>query len=301
MKKRKLIFKACALIAYAFLLMMHLILKDHIQFSQVFFYAVPLPFLIFFGIIVTLLFYRWKPIFIALIGITLSMTAYWFYTAYNFTRATEIPDKATVVMFWNAADAWKFPVEVLMEHIKSARPDIIGLVETEYASEEDLNLLSSTFPSYEFKILEGFMMVGVKGNITKVNFQSQEASYKINFVEANLNGNTRTFLITDIYQSPTMNKEKALGAALQFALQNNAEIIMGDFNTPQQSVHFQNFTPHYTSLRAFGKGFTATWPFGFPLLELDQIFANKIFKPILLQKFYQPESDHALLVGYVKE
>jgi len=299
MKTSKLILKACALIAYAFLLMMHLILKDHIQFLQVFFYAVPLPFLIFFGIIVTLLCYRWKLLFIALIGITLSISVYWFYTDYNFKSDGDIPNEATVVLFWNAADAWKFPVEVLMAHIKSAQPDIIGLVETEYASEDDLQLLSKTFPSYEFKILEGFMMVGVKGKITAVNYQSKEASYKINFIEANLNGNTRTFLITDIYQSPTMNKEKALGATLQFALQNNAEIIMGDFNTPQQSVHFKRFTPHYESLRDYGQGFTATWPFGIPLLELDQIFTNNMFTPVLLQKFYQPESDHALLVGYL--
>ncbi|WP_166643255.1 endonuclease/exonuclease/phosphatase family protein [Gelidibacter sediminis] len=301
MKTSKLIIKACAVIAYAFLLMMHFIVKDHFQFLQIFFYAFPLPILIFLGCVITLLFYKTRTYFIAGLVIILGLTAYWFSSSYNFVRHTDIPEDATTVLFWNAADGYELPVNVIVERISIIKPDVIGLVETQYASENDLELLSTTFPSYEFRILGGFMMVGVKGSITKVNYLMENASYHVNFIEAQLPSGAISFAVTDIFQSPTMDKKKAIGTVLKLASQRNTDIIVGDFNAPRESVHFKAFEKNYTSFSNYGQGFTATWPFEIPLLELDQIFARKPMTPILLQKFNYPESDHAMLIGYYKE
>lgn len=301
MKTSLLIIKACAVIAYAFLLLMHFIIKDHFQILQIFFYAFPLPILIFLGCFITLLFYKTRSYFISGFVIILGLTIYWLSSSYNFSSHTDIPEDATIVMFWNAADGWKLPVDVLVERITTIKPDVIGLVETQNASEDDLELLTSTFPSYEFRILEGFMMVGVKGAITKIDYKTEYASYHVNFIDAQLPSGAISFAITDIFQSPTMDKKKAIGTVLKLASQKNTDLIVGDFNAPRESVHFKAFERDYTSFSSFGQGFTATWPFEIPLLELDQIFARKPMVPILLQKFNYPESDHAMLVGYLKK
>ncbi|MBJ7880224.1 endonuclease/exonuclease/phosphatase family protein [Gelidibacter salicanalis] len=301
MRKFKLIVKACALIAYAFLLIIHFIVKDHYQLLQVFFYAFPLPILIFTGSTVTLLFYRTRTYFVLGICLILALVVYWFSTSYNFSNNTDIPKDASSILFWNAADGWDLPVDVLMESISSMKPDIIGLVEAEYATVEDIDLLSTTFPQYEFRILKGNMLVGVKGRIENVIFKAEERSYHINFIEAQLRNGRISVAITDIFQSPTMDKKKAIETVLQFASQKKTDLIIGDFNTPQESVHFKSFQTEYRSFHEYGQGFTATWPFGIPLLELDQIFAKKNLTPILLKKFYYPESDHGMLVGYIEE
>lgn len=301
MRKIIVMVRACALIVYAFLLVMHFIVKDHFQILQVFFYAFPLPILIFLGSIITLLFYKPRRYFIVSICITLGLTGIWLNTSYNFSNNTEIPEDAISVLFWNAADGPQLPMEVLLERISIIKPDIIGLVEAKNASPENITLFSKTFPSYEFRILEGNMLVGINGHIEHVLYVAEKNSYHVNYIEAQLKYRTVSVAITDIFQDPTMDKKKAIGTVFQFISKNNTDIIVGDFNTPQESVHFKDFKADYTSFHDYGSGFTATWPFAIPLLELDQIFAHKTLTPILLQKFHYSDSDHAMLVAYMEE
>lgn len=294
------IFRACALIAYALLLLIHFIVKDHFQFLQIFFYAFPLPILIFTGCVITILYYKPKSYFITLIALNIVLTMLWFNNAYVFPRSVEIPEDATSVIFWNAADRPTLPLEILSESIKKIQPDIIALVETEYATEEDIQELSDAFPNYEFRTLDGFMMIGVKGHIENVSYVIEQYSYDINFVEIQLHNRPFLLALTDTFQSPTMDKKTTLESVLQLTNDRSADLIVSDFNTPYESIHFRKFETYYTSFHDYGQGFSATWPYGIPLLEIDQIYSAKTYTPILLQKFYFPVSDHAMLVGYFK-
>ena len=288
------------MIAYAFLLLIHFILKDHFRFLQIFFYAFPLPLIILLGGFVTLLFYKRKRYFILFFCTTLGLTGIWLNNAYIFPKTVEIPKDATSIIFWNAANRATIHLDILSEKIRNIQPDIITLAETENASAEDIQQLSQDFPNYEFRILEGDMLLGIKGHIKKITYTIEENSYDINFVEAQLNSGPILIAFTDTFQSPTMDKRKTLSTVLQLASQRNSDIIVGDFNTPYESVHFRSYETDYTSFHDYGQGFNATWPYGIPLLEIDQIYASKKFTPILLQKFYYKVSDHAMLVGYFK-
>lgn len=295
-----LILRACAVIAYAFLLIIHFILKDHFRILQIFFYAFPLPLIILLGGFITLLFFKRKRYFIFFICTTLGLTGIWLNNSYIFPSPVEIPKDATSIIFWNAADRPTIHMDILTENIQNIQPDIIALTETENASAEDIQQLSQDFPAYEFRILEGNMLIGIKGRIEKITYTIEEQSYDINFVEAQLKSGPILMAFTDTFQSPTMDKRKTLGTILQLATQRNSDIIVGDFNTPYESVHFRKYETDYTSFHDYGEGFSATWPFGIPLLEIDQIFTSKKLKPIRLQKFYYKVSDHAMLVGYFK-
>lgn len=286
--------------AYALLLLIHFILKDHFQFFQIFFYAFPLPILIFMGGVMTLFYYKPKTYFISLIGLTLMLTSIWFNNAYFLPKPVEIPENATSVLFWNTADRPTIPMEILLENIKNIQPDIIGLVETEYATEEDIQNLSKQFPAYEFRILDGFMMIGVKGQIKNITYVSEAYSYDINFIEMQLPSGPILVALTDTFQDPTMDKRKTLETILQLVNERETDLFIGDFNTPYESVHFRKFETNYTSFRDYGQGFSATWPYGIPLLEIDQIYTASNYTPLLLQKFYYPVSDHAMLVGHFK-
>ncbi len=299
-RKTAVILRACALIAYAFLLLVHFILKDHFSFLQIFFYAFPLPLIILWGSFVTLLFFKPRSYFIFFLCTTLGLTGIWFSNDYMLPSHVEIPENSTSVIFWNAANRKTIHLDVLSEKIKNIQPDIIALAETENASAEDIRQLSKDFPTYEFRILDGDMLIGIKGHIEKITYILEEHSYDINFVEAQLKAGPILIALTDTFQSPTMDKRKTLGTILQLVSQRNTDLMIGDFNTPYESVHFRNYETDYTSFHDYGQGFSATWPFKIPLLEIDQIFTSKKFTPILLQKFYYDVSDHAMLVGYFK-
>lgn len=302
MRKIIVIFRACMLIIYALLLLVHFVLKDHFQFLQIIFYAFPLPNILFVGACISfiLLFIKPRSFFIYTFLLTVVITGIWLNTAYIFPKAITIPENATSVIFWNTANRRNIHVEILSENIKTINPDIISLVEAENASEEDLITLTIEFPDYEFQILEGDMLIGVKGKIKNVIYTNQPYNYDINFVEAQLQNTTVWIAITDTFQSPTMDKRHTLGTVLQLVSEKNADLIVGDFNTPYESVHFNDYKTNYTSFHDYGQGFSATWPFGIPLLELDQIYVSKRFAPLLLQKKYYDVSDHAMLIGYFK-
>lgn len=295
-----LFIRACALIVYALLVLIHFVLKDHFQVFQLPYYAFPLPILILGGALMTLLFYRPKIYFILGICMTLSMTGIWFNNAYIFSNQVEIPENTVSVVFWNAANRRTIHLDILSENIRNIQPDIIALSETENATTEDILQLSKEFPSYEFQILGGDMLIGIKGQIKSIEYIIEPQSYDINFIEAQLHSGSILIALTDTFQSPTMDKRKTLGTVLQKITEKKSDLIVGDFNTPYESVHFNNYEANYTSFHDYGQGFSATWPFGIPLLEIDQIFTSKKFTPILLQKFYYKVSDHAMLVGYFK-
>lgn len=292
--------RACALIVFVPLLFIHFFLKDHFRYFQVPFYAFPLPILILGGIVITILFYRPKFYFIFFICMTLGLTGIWFSNAYIFPSTVEVPDDATSVIFWNTGNRATIHLDILSENIKSIEPDIIALAETENASEEDIQQLTKAFPAYEFRILEGDMLIGIKGHVGKINYTIEEHSYDINFVEAQLDNGPILIAFTDTFQDPAMDKRHTLDTVLRLVSQRKADIMLGDFNTPYESVHFRNYETNYSSFHDYGQGFSATWPFGIPLLEIDQIFTSKKFTPLLLQKRYQSVSDHAMLVGYFK-
>ena len=292
--------RACALLIYVPLLFIHFIFKDHFRYFQVPFYAFPLPILILGGIVITILFCRPKAYFIFFICMTLGLTGIWFNTAYILPNTVKIPDDATSVIFWNAANRATIHLDIVSENIKNIQPDIIALAETENASAEDILQLSKNFPAYEFQILEGDMLIGIKGHIENITYIVEKYSHDINFVEAQLNTGPILIAFTDTFQDPGMNKRKTLETVLQLVSQKNSDLVIGDFNTPYESVHFRKYETSYTSFHDYGQGFSATWPFGIPLLEIDLMFTSKKFTPILLQKLYYKVSDHAMLVGYFK-
>ena len=51
------------------------------------------------------------------------------------------------------------------------------------------------------------------------------------------------------------------------------------------------------NLRRYQKGYTATWPKMFPLLDIDQIWINHKFTPLKLDNYFANGSDHSMLIG----
>ena len=295
-----IIFRTSALIAFALLLIIHFILKDNFRFFQIYFYAFPLPILVFMAVVITLLFYRPRTYFVFFICLTSGLTAVWLHNSYIFSREVEIPQEAKSVVFWNTADRAHIPIDILSEKIRTIQPDIIGLVEAENANEDDIQQLAADFPEYEFRILEANMFIGVKGRIDNITYKAERYSYDIHFIEAMLQNGPIMVALTDTFQDPTMNKRKTLGSVLELAKKTNTDLMIGDFNTPYESVYFRTYEQHYHSFHDYGQGFSATWPFRVPLLEIDQVFLSKEFHPILLEKFNYSVSDHAMLIAYFK-
>jgi len=245
-----------------------------------------------------------KKIYIfSLIGLSLILSFYWLNNYYVFHLSKTLPENNNAILFWNAAkNTNNFPVKILSNKVEKYKVSILTFVETDNITEKDIATLKKEFQDYNFQNLKGNMLIGVKGKIDSVFYKYEKKNYKFNVIESTFNNTTSKILIADVYASPFINKKEALKKILNFSEINNIEIIVGDFNTPYESIHFKNYKTNYRSFHNYSDGLTATWPYGIPLLELDQVWIKKNSLPIKLNKFQYSFSDHKLLIAeYIQE
>jgi endonuclease/exonuclease/phosphatase (EEP) superfamily protein YafD len=292
-------YKAYLLIGYAFLLIVHFALKDYLYPISVIFYAFPLPILILIGIGLCVIYRKYKRILIGILLLCTLLIFNWFKN-YYFINKPLLKERASSILFWNVAKNKQFPLDIIIEKINAYEPNIVGLVEATYMTDTHKNELASKFPNYEFQILNGNMFIGIKGKINDVSFNSTEKSHKFNNINATINKKNVSILLVDVYASPFINKKQPLKTIKDYATNNNASFIIGDFNTPYESVIFEGFYENFQNFHKYSDGFTATWPYSIPLIELDQIFISNSMQVSSLKKFNYVVSDHQLLVGKYK-
>jgi len=284
---------------YTFLILLHFVVKDNIFPLSILYYISPIPLIIVFGIIITFTLIHEKKQRYASIMLLLVLTTYWFYN-FRGKTSSNFDSQTKQIAFWNIADQKHMPRSVFEEQMIANNPELIALAESKNLSFSNLKYISELLPDYDIRILKGYMLIAVKGDIVSTNFSILKTKSKFNHIVYKNNNNQFSVVFADVSANPFQNRKSDLEAILAYSKNNNVDIILGDFNTPFESTHFKNYKNDYSSFHSVSKGFTATWPLGIPLLELDQIWINKSFEPILLNKHYNSSSDHALLIGHYR-
>jgi endonuclease/exonuclease/phosphatase (EEP) superfamily protein YafD len=74
-------------------------------------------------------------------------------------------------------------------------------------------------------------------------------------------------------------------------------LVLGDFNTPTDSVHFADLRRHHANaFEQAGWGCIATWPSVAPVLSLDQIWVNAYLNVENARHPWTTVSDHRPVV-----
>jgi endonuclease/exonuclease/phosphatase (EEP) superfamily protein YafD len=115
--------------------------------------------------------------------------------------------------------------------------------------------------------------------------------------EVNLPGGAFPVVVADVHPGLLRPRSRQLDEVLQHALGRTDAVLVGDFNTPLESVFLDAFRARFTSaLEAAGTGFRETWPCGLPLLSLDQVWAGADWQVLEARKIWRlTGSDHAAL------
>ena len=226
------------------------------------------------------------------------LTGYWLLTSYKtHTFSNKKADQS--LLFWNIARNTNYNQEKLREIINEDNPDIIVLVEAPFTTEGDTTGLGTTFKNYTIRQLNRHMVFATKGNINSTKFIGEDQNFNMNIIEFSNQSNNYKLGIADVYASPFHYKKDALHKINKTAIQEQFDFLVGDFNTPYESVNFKAYKKHFSTAREYQSGFTATWLFGIPLLELDQIWVTKSIKINNLETIHTFKSDHeALLLSF---
>lgn len=263
------------------LTIIHFIVKDSCFVTSLFFYTFPLPAIIFLAIGAYLL-GKGEVKRFGLVSIV-SLSLYWFIGSYQYHTFQNGKDPLEIV-FWNANHRRGFSDAM---GVNEGVPDVLILVE---CHEFKLRNVKQQFPEYHVETFNAEIAILSKTPIEN----TQLVSEKHRPVIVNFRTLGHNFSIVDVPASLALPRKPMLDFAFEHA--KNSDVVLGDFNTPLESVHFDSFKQNFQhAFKKRGKGFTETWFWGWPILSLDHIWVTDKTTILSAEKINSPQSDHSML------
>ncbi len=201
--------------------------------------------------------------------------AWWWHSAVVENDPQSLEDPLRLV-FWNTARG-ALGMDGVYDTLISYDADLIGIVE----GGEDDALNEATWR----RVFDSYQMTGIGGQITlltKGEFIDQKnfVMGRIGFVkiyDLKIRGRLLTAIVVDIAAHPYYSRAPVL-RELTEAIKIRGDrpvIVVGDFNTPGDSVHFDQLRAVCrNAFEEAGTGHTATWPVPIPVIHIDHVWVN---------------------------
>lgn len=279
-------------------ILLQLWLKDRHLLWTLFFYAMPKPCLALLAAGLAL-FSKQRGRLMA--GLScLAITAWWLSASYR--RGPEIlpsvaarkADDEVTMLYWNLARPAALDEEMIAL-MKTWQPDMAAFVEPGKNVETLLAEYEKQLPAYH----AAWMPRGILW-LTRVPSRYRDRG-KLDGIGAyarfDVDGLGPTFPVVVADVHPGYPRKAQLQEVLTHSLDRRDAILVGDFNTPLESVFFEDYHAKFqNALEAAGSGFKETWPIGLPLLSIDHFWIGPDWQILQAQKIWDLSgSDHAAL------
>ena len=199
---------------------------------------------------------------------------------------------APVVAVWNAGRDLQGKPAAWPE---LALTDLCAVIECgKHFNEEGWREFIAATPDHEWKRFDGSTMLGVRGRILSHESLGVHDRFRCHRVRVALPDHGEfTVVVADIRSQPWISREQAMAGILRAAGDDPRAIILGDFNTPPESVWFREWRTRGFTLANDGprRGFRETWAHGLPLLTLDHVWLAPGWRPLRCDRL-RLGSDH---------
>ena len=183
---------------------------------------------------------------------------------------------ATKILFWNVSHV-QMGIPRLGAAIRTHEARIVGLVESDRANRTVAEDWAKELTGYEVAHSDFGALVAVKGRVVSQRFHSLTSGSYCEQFDVVVDDAELTILLVDVASNPLRSRATAISSLTSVAnsLSDRPLIIMGDFNTPDDSIWFDSLRQGFqNAFRAKGSGYVATWPMPTPVLTLDQVWTN---------------------------
>lgn len=270
----------------------HFTVRDSIDALAPFFYAVPLP-VAGAAFLAAALFAR-RPVRGLAVLAGAATIAGWFFADYGFTRPRKGAWKFAT---WNLQST-KHPAPELLKLVRTEWPDFLALLETGTLTPEIIHAYERALPGYHLVPLSDDRASLMRGTVASVTAQALGGRTRVVTVRMLLRGEWMRILVVDLDSGIFRSRRDALERITAMAANGTRTVVLGDFNTPLQSAHLDGLRLHFSAANEGPHaGFRETWPYGAPLLSLDQIWLSRDFQPLFARRIATTASDHAPVVA----
>ncbi len=270
-------------------------IKDAVPFVATIYYATPLP-------LITCAAGLWCFVAIRLTKKRVAMCAFFVATAcFGWTiqnsysvNSQQSEETDISVVLWNASSC-DFGWSGIVKTMRELDPDIFALVESGSTDIEAFAHWQNAFPGYELSCIDGDMLLFSRFRIVSDEFGTLGDGGRYKHVGIDVDGRVMHIFVVDIRSDPLRSRRGTLTqlAEVVGAADDRPTLVMGDFNTPNDSIHFASLRSRFTNaFEACGDGYAPTWPIPFPVLQLDQIWANDFVQMSRCTASWTLRSDH---------
>lgn len=214
----------------------------------------------------------------------------------------EIPEHQTVrVQFWNIGDRiWG--MEHVLGELKSVDADLIGLVEAGDDSQQEKQFWKTRFPEHPYQSVSRGLVLLSRFPIDTYQsgpLASMGQYQRFDLILTDSRQSRVSVFLVDISSNILRSRQSALEELSRLVSQDNdsSVLLLGDFNTPTDSVHFDAIRKSLrNSMEVAGQGYTPTWPLPLPVLDLDGIWGNRLIRFLAAENRWTWVSDHRSIV-----
>ena len=198
------------------------------------------------------------------------------------------------ICFWNVADADK-SVPRIARWMHKEEPDVIAIAEAANQRPSAIRRWQSEFPEHRTRRFLGNMLLLVRGELlgSDGGVLGRHSYYVLSRIR--VRGQPLTVLQVDLFARPSVSRREALLNLTSIVRAHAHEqlIVLGDFNTPRESAHFDPLRRELTNcFEQAGYGFIETWPGPLPLLSLDQVWTSRSLSAVRCRIGGPLVSDH---------
>ena len=237
----------------------------------------------------------------------LAALAWWFSDFERGQTAANVDGEGGPVMrvvLWNAEGNLRWPG--LLEALHDADPDILLVVESGRISLVRDRLKQVLGENCQTWSPGGQMLVTSRESMSPDPGSQREGGWW-NYDHLNrfvgfttrFEGRPVRILGVDVYSRPLNKRSIAAGHAARMGREDDVPtIVLGDFNTPADSVWFEAMREDFDhAFELAGDGYSPTWPEPVPLLQIDHVWLERgAFEVVQVQQIDTGVSDHRMLV-----
>jgi len=266
--------------------LIHFAVKDYFYASAIIFYAFPLPIIMLLSSFSIIVNKKWRKISMLFL---LVLSVIWYFKSYTSNHENAVNEGLEVVV-WNAGHDQSFE-EAFIENKQI--PDVLVLIECNLKSIQETR---NKYPNYYFHLSEEEIGIFSKTPLKIIS----EVTSETNSTVLKFTTNNIIFYAVDLTAEVFNSREEELQFVYSNIAYRSNSIVLGDFNTPLESIYFEDFKNNYNhAFSVKGKGFKETWFWNLPLLSLDHIWVSHNLRINKTDKIHTWKSDHSLIRTYI--
>jgi hypothetical protein len=202
---------------------------------------------------------------------------------------------AETLVFWNVGHDLVEDVAVVDGFLRTS-PLVVGLVETGPLPPEWFDAWRRRWPDYQFVALHPGCLLAARGTTSNFGYRSLGRNSHAMWCDIERPGLPPVrAVVIDLAALPWRPRKEPL-AKLEDLLKSwgmPTTVIMGDFNTPDDSVWFADLRRDFhEAFRTGGQGYVPTWPWPAPVLMLDHIWVPRAVRVRRAWRTVSWRSDH---------